>query len=143
LQDQDSQYDSISPNGSTFVSLLLSINTKGSIMKNLLLSAFFALAVSGSAFAYSNSNRNNGGEQDNSMQMQQEITPSLAYRICNAAQPSLYPYTEMTTSQLYEAYQDGVVTITYLGADPGDSHKSIYRVSAGGGDSIISIIDTF
>lgn len=111
-------------------------------MKNLLLSAFLALAVSGSAFAHLHSNRNNAGEQYSSMQMQQEMTPSLAYRICNAAQPYLYPYTGMTTSQLYEGYQDGMVVITYLGTDPSDSHKSLYRVSTGGVETIISILDS-
>lgn len=105
-------------------------------MKNLLLSVFFVLAVSSTTFAHVPL----GGEQSGLMQGQ-EVTPSLAYRICNAVQPSLHPYTGMTTSQLYEAYQDGVVTITYLGTDPGDSHKSLYRVSAGGGDVIISITD--
>jgi hypothetical protein len=106
-------------------------------MKNLLLSVFFALAVSCTAFAH-----DHFGSEQGIFAQGQEVTPSLAYRICNAAQPSLYPYTGMTTSQLYEAYQDGMVTITYLGADPNDSHKSLYRVSAGGGDIIISVIDT-
>jgi hypothetical protein len=106
-------------------------------MKNLLLVLSFVLAISGSASAHFCL-----GSEQGIFTQGQEVTPSLAYRICNAAQPSLYPYTGMTSAQLYEAYQDGVVTITYLGADPADSHKSLYRVCAGGGEGIISIIDT-
>jgi hypothetical protein len=106
-------------------------------MKNLLLAVFFLLAVSGPAFAHAHY----AGGQDCAVQAQQEIAPSLAYRICNAAQAALYPHTGMTTSQLYEAYQDGMVVITYLGTDPADPHKSLYRVSAGGGETIIGIVE--
>jgi hypothetical protein len=112
-------------------------------MKNLLLSAFFVLAVSGPAYVQCQPNGNSWGQGAHPAQAQQQITPSLAYRICQAAQPALYPYTEMTTSQLYDAYQDGEVVITYLGTDPEDPHKSLYRVSAGGGVVIESIIDGF
>lgn len=107
-------------------------------MKNLLLSVFFVLALSGAAFAHYHPSENNGWEQ---AEAQSSIPNSLAYRICQAAQPTLYPYTEMTTQQLFEAYADGAVTITYLGTDPADHHKSVYQVNAAGGGAIVSIID--
>lgn len=106
-------------------------------MKNLLLAVFLLLAASGPAFAHDHY----AGEQGSATQAQQEITPSLAYKICNAAQPALYPYTGMTTAELVEAYYDGMVTITYIGTDPNDPHKKLYRVSAGGGTVVSGIID--
>jgi hypothetical protein len=134
-------------------------------MKNLLLSAFFVLAVSGTALAqcspngnaygWGNGNGNNGngnngngwGQGGNAAQAQAQpvttIPAWLALRVCQAAQPALYPYTSMTTSQLYNAYRAGTATITYVGDDPTDPNRGIYRVSAGGGDTTISIIDTF
>lgn len=111
-------------------------------MKNLLLSAFFVLAVSGTASAHDYPGETNEfGQTGYSLQAEEQssISNSLAYRICQAVQP----YTEMTTAQLYEGYQDGVVVITYIGTDPADSHKSVYRVSVGGGVVINAIIDEF
>ena len=129
-------------------------------MKNLLLSAFFVLAVSGTAFAQcqpggngngwgnGNGNGNNGngwGQGGNSAQAQaQPVTtiPSwLALRVCQAAQPALYPYTSMTTMQLFNAYRAGTATITYLGVDPADPNRTYYRISLGGGIGIDIIID--
>lgn len=111
---------------------------KGSIMKNLLLSAFFVLAVSSAAFAHFYPS---GNDEWGQTEEQSSINNSLAWRLCQEAAPSLYHYTGMTGSQLYAAYEDGMVTITYLGVDPQDSHKSLYRVSAGGGDSVLSILE--
>jgi hypothetical protein len=133
-------------------------------MKNLLLSAFFVLAVSGTALAqcnpggngnaWGNGNGNNGnngngnawGQGGNAAQAQAQpfttIPAWLALRVCQAAQPTLYTYTSMTTLQLYNAYRVGTATITYLGDDPADPNKGVYRISAGGGEAIISIIDT-
>ena len=130
-------------------------------MKNLLLSAFFVLAVSGTAFAQcqpggngngwgnGNGNGNNGngwGQGGNNAQAQAQpvitIPTWVALRACQAAQPALYSYTSMTTFQLFNAYRAGTATITYLGVDPSDPNRGLYRVAAGGGDSIISIIDT-
>lgn len=108
-------------------------------MKNLLLFTLFVLVVSGTAYVQCLPNSGDWGQDANSTQ---EVTPSLAYRICHAAQPALYPYTEMTTPQLYNAYQDGEVVITYLGTDSQDPHKSLYRVSADGGTVIVTIIET-
>jgi hypothetical protein len=129
-------------------------------MKNLLLSAFFVLAVSGTAFAQcqpggngngwgnGNGNGNNGngwGQGGNSAQAQAQpvvtIPAWLALRVCQAAQPALYSFTSMTTFQLFNAYRAGTATITYLGVDPVDPNRGLYRVNAGGGDVIISITD--
>lgn len=129
-------------------------------MKNLLLSAFFVLAVSGTALAqcnpggngnaWGNGNGNNGngnawGQGGNAVQAQAQpvttIPAWLALRVCQAAQPALYPYTSMTTLQLYNAYRVGAVTIEYLGRDPLNDSVGIYRVSAGGGTVISGIID--
>jgi hypothetical protein len=134
-------------------------------MKNLLLSAFFVLAVSGTALAqcnpggngnaWGNGNGNNGnngngnawGQGGNAAQAQAQpvttIPAWLALRVCQAAQPALYPYTSMTTLQLYNAYRVGTATITYLGDDPADPNRGLYRVNAGGGVVIESIIDGF
>jgi hypothetical protein len=131
-------------------------------MKNLLLSAFFVLAVSGTAFAQcspngnaygwgnGNGNGNNGngngwGQGGNSAQAQAQpvttIPAWLALRVCQAAQPTLYPYTSMTTLQLYNAYRVGTTMITYLGDDPADPNKGLYQVNASGGVTIIGIVD--
>jgi hypothetical protein len=135
-------------------------------MKNLLLSAFFVLAVSGTAFAQcqpggngngwgngnngngNNGNGNNGngwGQGGNSAQAQAQpvvtIPAWLALRVCQAAQPALYPYTSMTTMQLFNAYRAGTATITYLGVDPADPNRTYYRISLGGGIGIDIIID--
>jgi hypothetical protein len=133
-------------------------------MKNLLLSAFFVLAVSGTALAqcnpggngnaWGNGNGNNGnngngnawGQGGNAVQAQAQpvttIPAWLALRVCQAAQPALYPYTSMTTLQLYNAYRVGTATITYLGDDPADPNRGIYRVNAGGVEVIASIVDS-
>jgi hypothetical protein len=134
-------------------------------MKNLLLSAFFVLAVSGTAFAQcqpggngnawgngnppsggqAGSNGNGWGQGGNAAQAQAQpvttVPAWLALRVCQAAQPELYPYTSMTTLQLFNAYRVGTATITYLGDDPADPNRGIYRVNAGGGDVVISILD--
>ena len=125
-------------------------------MKNLLLSAFFVLAVSGTAFAQcqpggngngsGNGNNGNGwGQGGNAAQAQAQpivtIPAWLALRVCNVAQPALHPYTGMTTMQLFMGYRAGTVTITYLGVDPADSNRGLYKVNAGGGDVVISILD--
>jgi hypothetical protein len=127
-------------------------------MKNLLLSAFFVLAVSGTAFAQcqpggngngwgnGNGNGNGWGQGGNSAQAQAQpvvtIPAWLALRVCQAAQPTLYPYTSMTTFQLFNAYRAGTATITYLGVDPANPNRGVYLVEAGGGTVIISIIET-
>jgi hypothetical protein len=142
-------------------------------MKNLLLSAFFVLAVSGTALAqcspngngnaWGNGNGNNGnppsggqagnngngngwGQSGNATQAQAQpvttIPAWLALRVCQAAQPALYPYTNMTTVQLYNAYRVGMATITYLGDDPADSNRGYYQVSSGGGVVVIGVIES-
>jgi hypothetical protein len=127
-------------------------------MKNLLLSAFFVLAVSGTAFAQcspngnawglgngNNGNGNGWGAGGNAAQAQAQpvttIPAWLALRVCQAAQPALYPYTSMTTLQLYNAYRVGTVTITYLGADPSDPNRGFYAASAGSGTVTVLIVD--
>jgi hypothetical protein len=125
-------------------------------MKNLLLTAFFVLAVSGTALAQcaphgngsGNGNGNNGngwGQGGNAAQAQAQpvttIPAWLALRVCQAAQPALFPYTGMTTSQLYNAYRAGTATITYLGEDPADPNRGVYRYSYGGNDTVSSVID--
>jgi hypothetical protein len=125
-------------------------------MKNLLLSAFFVLAVSGTAFAqcqpggngngWGNGNGNNGngwGQGGNSAQAQPVVTISswVALRVCQAAQPALYPYTGMTTFQLFSGYRAGTVSIEYLGRDPLNPSIGIYRTTAGGNTVISGIID--
>ena len=115
-------------------------------MKNLLLSAFFVLAVSGTAFAQcqpggngngwgngnGNGNGNGWGQGGNSAQAQAQpvvtIPAWLALRVCQAAQPA----TSMTTFQLFNAYRAGTATITYIGVDPADPNRTIYRVVVGG-----------
>jgi hypothetical protein len=129
-------------------------------MKNLLLSAFFVLAVSGTAFAQcqpggngngwgngnGNGNGNGWGQGGNAAQAQAQpvvtIPAWLALRVCQAAQPALFPTTGMTTFQLFNAYRAGTATITYLGVDPTNPSRGIYLVEAGGGTVIISIIET-
>jgi hypothetical protein len=138
-------HTSIFSSGSRCLSLFLSIHHNCKYhMKNLLLSAFFVLAISGTAFAqcqpggngngWGNGNGNNGnppgGGQAAQAQAQPVITiPAwLALRICQAAQPA----TSMTTFQLFNAYRAGTTTITYMGVDPADPNRTYYRVVVGG-----------
>jgi hypothetical protein len=128
-------------------------------MKNLLLSAFFVLAVSGTAFAQcqpggngngwgnGNGNGNGWGQGGNAAQAQAQAQPVVtipswvALRVCQAAQPALFPYTGMTTFQLFSGYRAGTVSIEYLGRDPLNPSIGIYRTTAGGNTVISGIID--
>jgi hypothetical protein len=121
-------------------------------MKNLLLSAFFVLAFGGTALAQCNPGGNgwgNGsawGQGGNPQAQAQPITtiPAwVALRVCQSAQPALFPFTGMNTLQLFSAYRAGTATITYLGVDPADQNRGLYQVNSGGGTVVISIIDGF
>lgn len=153
---------SVFSGGSVCLYLFLSIHHNGLYhMKHLLLSAFFVLVVSGTAIAQcqpggngngwgngnGNGNGNGWGQGGNSAQAQAQpvvtIPAWLALRVCQAAQPALYPYTSMTTLQLFNAYRTGSATITYLGVDPSNSSRGLYQMAAGGGVVINAIIDEF
>jgi hypothetical protein len=124
-------------------------------MKHLLLSAFFVLAISGTAFAQcqpggngnGNGNTGNGwGQGGNAAQAQAQpvvtIPAWLALRVCQAAQPALFPFTGMNTLQLFSAYRAGTATITYLGPSNSSTNMGIYRLSYGGNVVISEVIDS-
>lgn len=109
-------------------------------MRNLIFTTLFVCAGFGVTEAQSYSN---AAPQAQGQAMPSSFPTSLVWKICNAAQPDLYPFTGMSTQQLYNAYFEGIVSIQYLGSDPDNPHYSLYRVSAGGGVVIESIIDDF
>jgi hypothetical protein len=118
-------------------------------MKNLLLSAFFVLAVSGTAFAQcqpggnGNGNGNAGGNGNgNSVQAQAQapITLQTALTAIREARPALNAQLGQsnTISFYYNRYFSGLLTVEFLGTTEG---ADLYRVSLGGGSVIIGIDD--
>jgi hypothetical protein len=117
-------------------------------MKNLLLSAFFVLAVSGTAFAqcqpggngngWGNGNNNGNG---NSAQAQAQLAIPLqtALAAIREARPALNIQLGQTNtlSFYYNRYFAGTLTVEFLGTTEGGDW---YRVSFGGG-SVILVID--
>jgi hypothetical protein len=107
-------------------------------MKNLLLSAFFVLAVSGTAIAQCNPGGNGNG---NSVQAQAQapITLQTALAVIREARPALNAQLGQsnTISFYYSRYFSGLLTVEFLGTAEG---ADWYRVSLGGG-SVILVID--
>lgn len=118
-------------------------------MRNLLL--ILGLMVSGyaglSAQCNSNGNGNAWGQGGNAQAQAQAqpvaVIPAwVALQVCQAAQPLLYPSTMMSVGQLFQAYRIGTATIVYLGPDPGNASRSLYRYTApGGGGAVIVILE--
>jgi hypothetical protein len=118
-------------------------------MKNLLLSAFFVLAVSGTAFAQCQPGGNgngwgNGNNNGNSAQAQAQAQPAIPLQTALAAIREARPALNVQLGQsnslsfYYNRYFAGTLTVEFLGTADG---ANWYRVSFGGGVIIIDIDD--
>jgi hypothetical protein len=95
----------------------------------------------------SNSGNGNAWGQGGNTQAQAQAQPApaiptwLAFRVCQAAQPLLYSTTSMNAVQLFQAYRLGTASIVYLGQDPADPNRGIYRYTAPGGTDVTVVIE--